>query len=449
MDGPLFAFGTPLALATLSVLLLAGTLLRARVALLQRLLLPASLIGGTAGLIATNAGLPVAPCETLEELAYHLFNVSFIAMGLMGGAAAGTRRTVLRGGLWMALVQGLNFPLQALVGGLVVLGFAAFGVELFVTFGFLAPLGFNEGPGQAISFGKAWEAAGFAHGAVLGAGVAACGYLFAFLVGVPLVGIALRRLRVGRAGTLPADFLRGIRPHGAELPAAGRLRFHVENIDSLAFQAALIGLVYLLTYLLLSALASRLPEQAAPMAWGFFFFAGLLVAMVLRGALAAAGLAWLIDDELQRRVAGTAIDYLVVAVLASIQFELVGEYLWPFVTLALLSGLATTVAVVAVGSRLPEHRLARTAAIYGTVTGTVSSGLLLLRLADPEFRSPVALELAVMNLFSAPLIVLCTALVNAPLWGDWSLPLTLLAFAGIGAACGAGALWLSRRMGAP
>ena len=78
----------------------------------------------------------------------------------------------------MALIQGSCFGLQAAVGGLLVIFFGIFGLELFPTFGFLAPLGFEEGPGQALSVGKVWEGFGFAQAATLGLTFAAIGYFF-------------------------------------------------------------------------------------------------------------------------------------------------------------------------------------------------------------------------------------------------------------------------------
>ena len=82
----------------------------------------------------------------------------------------------------MALVQGSCFGLQAAVSGLLVIIFGILGLKLFPTFGFLVPLGFEEGPGQALSVGKVWEGFGFAQAATLGLTFAAIGYFFAFFV---------------------------------------------------------------------------------------------------------------------------------------------------------------------------------------------------------------------------------------------------------------------------
>lgn len=69
--------------------------------------------------------------------------------------------------------------------------------------------------------------------------------------------------------------------------------------------------------------------------------------------------------------------------------------------------------------------------IYGAVTGTVSCGLLLMRIADPEFKTPVAIEIAVMNVLSIIPIGGCLVLVNAPVWWNWGIATTSFVFAGV------------------
>jgi ESS family glutamate:Na+ symporter len=103
--------------------------------------------------------------------------------------------------------------------------------------------------------------------------------------------------------------------------------------------------------------------------------------------------------------------------------------------LSLVVGALTTLVVIYLGKKLPQYHLERTAAVYGAVTGTVSTGLLLLRIADPDFRTPVAIEIAIMNLFSIPIIGACLVLVNAPVWWHWSVGVSSLIFFGIAMIC--------------
>jgi len=432
-----FPFDSVLLFGFLAIMLLVGVLLRASIPFFQRFLFPSCLIGGVLGLILVNTGLVRFSPEALETFAYHLFNISFISVGLtqdkQEDKGAGRSKEVMRGSLWMALTQGVTFPLQAVIGGLTVLLFSVFGVKLFSTFGFLAPLGFNEGPGQALSFGKVWETVGFSHAATLGLGFAAMGYFFAFFVGVPLVNRWVRKGASTRGG-LPRDFLTGVTSRDQERETAGELTLHSGNVDTLAFQVAMVGLVYVLTYFFVKYLGSLLPADASKMLWGYFFFIGLGFALCVRWVMGKLGLEYLLDPGIQRRVTGWSVDFLIVSTVAAIQALVVWTYIVPFMTVSLVSGVLTTIVVLFLGKRLPSYNLERTVAIYGTVTGTVPCGLLLLRIADPDFRSPVALEIALMNVFAVPIVGGCTVLVNGPLWWHWSLAFTVLVFAAIMAA---------------
>lgn len=434
MDTP-FPFDGMLAFTFLSAFLLVGVALRARVVFLQRYLVPGCLVGGLLGLVWMRLGVWSIPPTTLETFAYHCFNISFISIGLTrdnGGTFHQRTAEKLKGPAWMALTQGITFPMQAIIGGLLVLLLGAFHTPLFPTFGFLVPLGFNEGPGQALSMGKVWEGVGFAHAATIGLTFAAIGYFFSFFVGVPLVNRGIRR---GQAAygprELPKDLLTGLYPPQNADASAGRLTLHPGNVDTLAFQAALVGGVYGLTYLLVHSMAKVLPADVGAVLWGFFFFFGLGIALLVKGAMTHAGIVYLADSGVQRRITGWAVDYLIVATAAAIQLGIVWDYLLPITLIALVNGAATTVLVVLLGRRLSAYGLERTAAIYGTVTGTVSCGLLLLRIVDPDFKTPVAYEIAVMNVFALPIIGAGMVLVNGPIWWGWPLWMAILVFAGM------------------
>ena len=442
-----FPFDGMLAFAFLSVLLLMGVGLRARVGFFQRFLVPSCLIGGVSGLVLMHTGVFGIESVTIEAFAYHFFNISFISVGLTrddNGREPKTKMQMIKGPAWMALMQGLTFPMQAVLGGLLVILLGWFGVQLFPTFGFLVPLGFNEGPGQALSIGKVWEGVGFSDAATIGLTFAAVGYFFAFFIGVPLVN---RGIRSGRATfgsrQLPRDFLTGILNRQGTAESAGRLTIHSGNAETLAFQSALVGGVYGITYGIIQFIGGFLPADVAGMLWGFFFFFGLGIALVVKWAMQRLNIQSLADAGVQRRITGFSVDFLIMATVAAIELKIVWDYLLPIGLIALVNGVMTTALVVYFGRRLSAYSLERTAAIYGVVTGTVSCGLLLLRIVDPDFKTPVAYEIAVMNVFSLPVVGGCTILVNGPLWWGWPLWVTILVFAGIMAV----ALTLMKLMG--
>jgi glutamate:Na+ symporter, ESS family len=430
-----FPFESMLAFGSLAIMLLIGVLLRANVNFFQRFLIPSCLIGGVLGLILLNIGLINLPASHLETFAYHFFNISFISVGLTDEGnrmpASNPKKGILKGSLWMALIQSVTFPLQAIIGGVIVLILGSFGLKLFPTFGFFAPLGFNEGPGQALSFGKVWQGIGFENAATIGVTFATIGFFFAFFVGVPIVNWGIRKgLAAHTFKTLPRDFLAGIIDKKQEPQPAGRLTMHSANIDTLAFQTALVGLVYVVTYAFVRALGSLFAPNVASMLWGFFFFFGLVFAFILRWLMKKTGINYLIDTGIQRRITGWSIDFLIVSTVMAIQLQIIWRYAVPILAISLTCGVLTTAVVVFLGRRLWDYNLERTVAIYGTVTGTVSCGLLLLRIADPEFKSPAVIEVAVMNVIMLIPLAPYLILVNAPVWWNWSIALTVFVFLG-------------------
>jgi ESS family glutamate:Na+ symporter len=430
-----FPFESMLIFSFLSGLLLLGVVLRAKVTFLQKFLFPGCLIGGMVGLIACHTRGVNIPSSSLETFAYHFFNISFISVGLTQdteSSGSAQKNQMLRGSTWMALVQGMTFPMQAIVGGLFVMGFGMIGLELFPTFGFLIPLGFNEGPGQALSIGKAWETVGFASGGTIGLTFSAIGYFFAFFVGVPFANYGIRKgWAVFGSKELSADFITGLLPKDSKNEIAGRLTMHPGNVETLAFQAALIGVVYGLTWAAIKGIGSLVPPDVATILWGFFFILGLGIAYMVKGLMKALNVVHLIDPGIQRRVTGMSIDYLIIATVSAIQLKVVWDYLLPIGLMSLATGIMTTLLVIYMGKKLDTFGLERSAAIFGTITGTVSCGLLLLRIIDPEFKTPVAFEIGLMNIFSLPIIGACTVLTNAPLWWGWSTGLTVAVFGGI------------------
>lgn len=421
---------------SLAIMLLTGVLLRSKISFFQNFLIPSCLIGGLLGLVLMNTGILSLAVSDLESAAYHFFNISFISVGLTRETNPSkpqqAKEGIFKGPLWMALVQSTMFPLQAVVGGLCVILLGLFSYDLFPTFGFFAPLGFEEGPGQALSFGKVWEGFGFENAATIGLTFASLGFFFSFFVGVPLVNWGIRKGMTGLGQqTLPRDLLKGIISKSRQKESAGTLTFHSGNVDTLAFQSALIGMVYTITYFSILYIGKLCPPDVASLLWAFFFFLGLVVALLTRWLMRKLGIDYVVDPGVQRRITGWSVDFLIVATVMAIKLAIVWQYILPIGLMALTSGIVTTAGVLYLGNRIWSYNLERTAAVYGAVTGTVSCGLLLLRIVDPDFETPAAMDLAIMNIFALPVIGLCSVLVNGPIWWDWSVALTVLVFFGI------------------
>lgn len=432
----IFPFEPILIISSLAVFLLIGVILRAKISFFQKFLIPSCLIGGFIAMILRNLELIQISHSTLEIFVYHLFNISFISVGLTQVSKTRKRETgknKIAGPLGMGLIQGVIFPLQAIIGGLFTLLFIYLGLELFPSFGFLTPLGFIEGPGQALSIGQSWEQIAahiYTNAATVGLTFAAIGFFFAFFVGIPLVDWGIKKgLSDQTPKVLPTDFIKGVISKNQEKRQAGFETTHPANIDSLSFHFALVGLAYMLTYGLVKLLTTIIPGDIAKMIWGFFFFFGLIVAVIIRLLISKLDLGYLVDREMQKRITGWSVDFLIVATIAAIELAIVWTYILPISIIASVTGISTLFVVLYLGKRMwTRYSLERTVGIFGTVTGTVPSGLLLIRILDPDFKTPAAMDLGLTSIFAAPFVLSGMLLVTAPvLWG-WSVQQTILAF---------------------
>ncbi|MBU2551114.1 MAG: hypothetical protein KKB20_22070 [Proteobacteria bacterium] len=422
MNAP-FEMGYFVAFGFIGLCIFAGVLLRAKIKPLQNFLIPACMIGGVIGMILVNLGIVPLDEGLFQAIAYHFFIISFISIGLTGREAGpekpGRGKQIIRGALWMGLINGGSMASQAFLGCLLVLILGWIGLGTPLQIGLFLPLGFTQGPGQALAVGKAWEAAGLAHAVPIGLSFAAMGFFFALFVGVPLINWGIRKgyTQMGRA-ELPECFRVGIYGQDEVCEATGLMTTHSGNVDSLAFQSSAVGIAYLLAYLvyvLLESLFGALGEAF----WGFFFIVGLFTGILIRVIMQRARVGYLLNPQTQNRITNLGVDVLITATLISVKLSVVWDNIVPLLVISLIGGGWTTFYMLYFGRRMGELGFERMSVQYGCNTGTVSTGLLLLRVVDPEFKTSVALETGIYAIFALPLILAVMVLIVYS--GQWGL----------------------------
>ena len=149
---------------------------------------------------------------------------------------------------------------------------------------------------------------------------------------------------------------------------------------------------------------------------GVLFFVTLLAGMATGRVLERVGVS--IDGNDTRQVTLLAVDGLTVAILGSLTWAAVSSVIWPLVAVITGAVAATAIVLAIAGRWLDEWRMERSLALFGTVTGTVASGLALVALTDPDLESPVTAELGAMVVVSAPVVVGGIALATATASGS-------------------------------
>jgi ESS family glutamate:Na+ symporter len=410
----------------ISAALLAATALRARLRFFQRYLVPNALTAGFLLLLFYNFLAPRLGLSSagLSDLIYHLLSLSFIAMSLRKVPPRRAGRSILATGL----VITASFTLQGILGlSLTLLLMLTVLPGLFPSFGLLVPLGFEMGPGQAYAIGIGWEALGFSGAGSVALTLAACGFLWACFGGIFLINLGVRRQWLDRKTRLNLQdraLRSGVHPPGEELPEGARLTTETEAIDSMSFNLAVVLSVYLLTFLLLKAITYLLSflgadgRELAVNLWGISFIFAALLALAVKGIASALRVGHVLDNGSLSRIAGTSVDILVAAAVGAISLVVVRRYWLPIVCMGIPAGLFTMLYILWLSSRLfHDHLFQRAIMFYGASTGTLPTGLALLRVIDPEFETPVAVDYLYGSGIAFFLVIPYILALNFPAYG--------------------------------
>ena len=396
-----------LQLAILCAMLLLAQILRRKLPFIRRTLMPTAVLAGFLTLALRYIGVLPIQRELMEIITYHALGLGFVALALRVPEPLSDEDKRNLTGLKSGALIASCYVSQAIVGLLISLGLAfTFMPGLFKASGLLLPMGFGQGPGQANNIGSSYQALGFAGGQSYGLAIAACGFLVACLCGVVYLNYLQRKGRIQRGD---GSDLSEIVPLSTfqqenELPIA-------ESVDRFSINIALVLVVYGATYLLslgLTRLAGDggLGNTVSSLVWGFNFLIGALLAILTRNVIKGLRKANFMHRQYQNnyllsRASGAAFDVMIIAGIAAIDFnDLTGLWL-PFILTAVAGGLWTFFYLRWICRRIyPNYYYAGFFSMFGMMTGTISSGVLLLREVYSELKTPAANNLLVGSAFA-------------------------------------------------
>ncbi|MFP4053455.1 MAG: sodium/glutamate symporter [Phycisphaerae bacterium] len=434
----------------LCLLLGVGHLLRTHVRFLQRLYLPSSVLGGLIGLLvlqlADLGSAPVPPEWTAgwSRLPGMLINIVFACL-FLGSQVPNVRTLWRRAGPQLAYGQVVAWGQYVVgIGLTLVLLVPLFGVPEM--FGAIVPVGFEGGHGTASGLAKTFDRMGWEQGKDFANASATAGIMSAIIVGMVLVNWAIRRGHTQvRKKPVSLDMmdLSGVIPR-EKRPAAGRLPMSADAIESLTLQAVFIGVAVGIGWLLkqgLVVLAGAIGNESfIVIAGGFPLFplcmVGGLLVQIFEQKYDPHDL---VDHGLMRRIQGISLDFLVVAAIATINVRALIPALAPFAILVTAGILWNVFCVTWLARRLlPDTFFERSIAEMGQSMGVTATGLVLLRVVDPDYETPAADAFASKQLLHEPFM-------GGGLWTSAAVPLIaqsggLLVF---GIACGVSIAWVA------
>ena len=398
-----------LSLSWICIMLLLGVFLRAKVKFFRNILMPASVIGGIVGFICINAGvLWNADFSVYNQITTELFILSFIALGLTGiGDSSGESgaslfKTIIKGSIGISCIWCGLWAITPLIGysvGYLMSGFT----DMHPVYNLLIPTAFCDGPGQALIFGNMFESYGWKNASQVGVIFAVIGFFYAFGVGVPMAKLGIKRGIAKHVEKIDDCVATGLFKQNDTRESLGEETTYSGNIDTLALHLALMGVCYILS-ILFSKLLALIPGTLGTTLSSFTFMWGLIMAYVVRWLLKKMNLLQYTNDILFTRITGTCTDFLIVSAFMAVQISLIVSWLIPILIVTAISALVTFIACFYFGSRLgSDHDFERTLGIFGTATGTTPTGIALIRIVDPNLRTPAATEIGAMNVCAIPL----------------------------------------------
>lgn len=414
-------------IAVLLLSLLAANMLKRSIRILEESLIPTSVLGGIVLLILSSVYKAVTGDEMfdtaffggqgtawLELLTYHTLALGFTASALKSSSRPMNKeRSVEIFNTGLTTVA--TYLLQAFVGMVICILGAYFLEDLLEAAGLLLALGYGQGPGQAMNYGGIYELDyGFVGGKSFGLTVSSMGFLAASFGGVLYLNILKRqgKIRLDKGSGISNEQVEGQN----EIPMQ-------ESIDKFTVQIALIVVAYMLAYILMSILGNLLPGMRSTI-YGFNFLLGVLAATVLKTVLNALQKRQIIhrhytNDFLLTRATNFFYDIMVVASIAAIRMSIIGKY-WAVLLAMGLTGLTVTYLYVHYICKklFPAYAEQQFLAMYGMLTGTASTGIILLREIDGDFKTPVAENLVYQNfpamVFGFPILLLATMAPTKP-----------------------------------
>ncbi len=412
-------------------LLLMSESIREHVGFLRRIFLPGSIVAGFVALILgpqvlgwlvrqvageeaflAGGAFPEFVLDSWSAMPGILISVVFAAL-FLGKPIPGIREIWLKAGPQVVFGQTVAWG-QYVVGLLLALLVLAplFGTNPIA--GALIEIGFEGGHGTAAGMAPAFDAVGFEEGTDLALALATVGIVAGVLIGTVMVNWAV--IRGHTSVTEPGEV------HPASLKIAEQdveitdrdkrevkesKRMQIAPTDPLSWHLGIVGMAVAIGWVLLEGL--RWFESVT---WGGTLFSyvplfplAMIGGVIIQIVFDRMGWSVYLSRPLMNRISGSALDFTIVAALATLSLSAIGAHFGPFILLAVFGIGWCVFALMFIAPRvIPFNWFERGAGDFGQSMGVTVTGLLLMRMADPENKSGALESFGYKQLLFEPIV---------------------------------------------
>ncbi|MFG6149380.1 sodium/glutamate symporter [Halobacillus sp. B23F22_1] len=443
-------------LLVMGVFLIIGKLIRVKVKLFQSLFLPSSIIGGFAALllgpqVLGNALAPLAGEDSFwssglltenmtvvwEALPGLMINVIFASL-FLGKTTPSLKKIWHNGGPQLAFGWTIGWG-QYVIGLLIALLILTPFFDIPPMAGALIEIGFEGGHGTAAGLQGTFEDLGFPEAYDLAIGLATIGVLSGVIFGIVLINIAVRKgeTQIAQKQSKFSDLQKlGIREF-ENRESAGTMTLRQESIEPLSFHFAMIGIAILIGYALQQAFIGVEAITWGPMTDTYvmtyipLFPLAMVGGILLQMFLDKFDRFNTVDRRMVMRIQGLSLDILIVTAIGTISLSVIGEFFVPFLLLA-VGGIGWNLLAFKLFAKkmIPTYWFERSIGDFGQSMGITATGLLLMRIVDPEVETPALEAFGYKQLIYEPFLGggLVTALSVPVIYSLGAVPFLIFAF---------------------
>ena len=381
------------ALSLLSVLLLVGTFLRAKVKLFQSLYLPASVIGGFIGMIISpeilgrfsNYSISEEWIKTYSLLPGILSVPIFAAIPL--GMFLNENKNIKsmypsKVLICFGLFQCASMS-QSAIGYATNMFFSKINPQLnmYRTFGYELSAGFAGGHGLAAATGKLLEGFGIpqweiAQGVALT--TATVGLIGGIVFGIIFINLAVRknktkiikRINDNADKSMEVGYNKDINKQNS----LGRETFLSSSIETITFHLAIIFTVCGIAYIVLNFVKKmNIAGLNVLPVWTY----SMIIMFALNFIIKKLNLVWMVDAKVKAKIMGTLSDFAIVSAMTSLPIKAIINYIAPITVMCILGFIITYLLVFPLNSFFfkEDYSFERAIISWGTLTGVLITGM--------------------------------------------------------------------------
>ena len=398
------------ALSLLSVLLLIGTFLRAKVKLFQSLYLPASVIGGFIGMIISPEILGRFSNYSISEEWIKTYSLlpgilsvpifAAIPLGMFLNENKNIKsmypsKVLICFGLFQCAAMS-----QSAIGYATNMFFSKINPQLnmYRTFGYELSAGFAGGHGLAAATGKLLEGFGIpqweiAQGVALT--TATIGLIGGIVFGIIFINLAVRknktkiikRINDNADKSMEVGYNKDINKQNS----LGRETFLSSSIETITFHLAIIFTVCGIAYIVLNFVKKmNIAGLNVLPVWTY----SMIIMFALNFIIKKLNLVWMVDAKVKAKIMGTLSDFAIVSAMTSLPIKAIINYIAPITVMCILGFIITYLLVFPLNSFFfkEDYSFERAIISWGTLTGVLITGMTLLKICDPEYKSPALSE---------------------------------------------------------